>query len=60
MYETNSIGTRTKARKNEVLAGQNKENIFNPYFLIVITFIPIKTENDRLKVINKWLVAVKL
>jgi hypothetical protein len=32
MYDTNSIGTRTRARKKEVLAGQNKENVFRPYF----------------------------
>ncbi len=53
IYETNSIGTRTRARKNEVLAGQNKENVFNPYFWIVITLIPINTEKDKVKVTNK-------
>jgi hypothetical protein len=59
IYETNSIGTNTKAKKKEVFVGKNSENVLNPYFSIVMTFIPIKTENDKVNVTNKWLVDVK-
>jgi hypothetical protein len=36
-----------------VFVGKNNENVLNPYFSIVITFIPIKTENDRVNVTNR-------
>ena len=60
IYDINSIGTNSKANKNVVLAGKNKEKIWKLYFLKLIMFIPIKILKDKLKVIIKWLVAVKL
>ena len=60
IYEINSIGTSNNAKKNEVFAGKNKEKVFILYFSNVIRFMPIKTENDNVKVTIKWLVAVKL
>ena len=60
IYEMNSMGTSSKAKKNVVFAGKNKENVFILYFSNVIILIPIKTENDSVKVTIKWLVAVKL
>jgi hypothetical protein len=42
-----------------VFVGKKSENVLNPYFSIVIIFIPIKTENDKVNVTNKWLVDVK-
>ena len=53
MYETNSIGTSSKARAKGVLAGKNNENIFTWYFLNVMTFKPINTEKDNVNVTNK-------
>jgi putative ribosome biogenesis GTPase RsgA len=38
--------------------GKNSEKVLNPYFSIVITFIPIKTENDKVNVTKRWLVDV--
>ena len=60
MYDINSIGTSSKAKKNVVLAGKNKEKVFILYLLKVTIFIPIKIEKDKVKVIIKWLVTVKL
>lgn len=53
MYEINSIGINNKARKKVVFAGKNKEKNFILYFLKVIIFMPMKTENDKVKVTIK-------
>ena len=50
----------SNAKKKVVLAGKNKENICNPWRWKQIMFSPIKIENERVKVIIKWLVIVKL
>lgn len=60
MYEINSIGTSKRARKKVLLAGKNKEKLLNLYFSKVITFKPIKTANDKVKVTKMWLVAVNV
>jgi hypothetical protein len=46
------MGTNTRAKKKEVFAGKNNENVLKPYFSIVIIFIPIKIEKDNIKVTN--------
>ena len=56
----NSIGTKIRAKANDVFAGMNRDNIFILWCLYAIKFTPIKTEKDRVKVINIWLVIVKL
>jgi hypothetical protein len=53
IYEINSIGTRSRAKKKEVFAGKNKEKVFILYFSNVIMLIPIKTENESVNVIIK-------
>lgn len=58
MYETNSIGVNTKARKKLLLAGKKRENIEILCFLKHIMLIPTKVENERTKVTIKWLVVV--
>ena len=60
IYEINSIGTKSSAKKKLVLAGKNKLKILNLYLLKVIIFKPKKMDNDKIKVTIKWLVAVKL
>ena len=60
IYDKSSIGTNNKAKPNEVLAGRNKENIWNLCVWIQIMFKPIKIEKDKINVIIRWLVAVKL
>ena len=60
IYDKSSIGTSNNARPKEVLAGKNKDNIWNLCFWIQIMFKPIKIERDRVKVTIKWLVVVKL
>jgi hypothetical protein len=60
MYDTNSIGTNSNAKKNVVFEGKNKEKVLILYLVKVIMFIPIKIEKDNVKVTIKWLVVVKL
>lgn len=50
MYEINSIGTKSNAKKKEVFAGKNNEKDFILYFLNVIILTPINTESDNVKV----------
>lgn len=60
MYDTNSIGISNQAKNIEVFAGINNESIRIPCFFIHIIFRPIKTDKDKVKVIERWLVIVKL
>ena len=60
MYDKSSIGTNSNAKPKEVLGGINKDNIWNLCFWIQIKLIPIKIENDKVKVTIRWLVVVKL
>ena len=60
MYDKSSMGTSSNAKPKEVLAGKNRDNMWNLCFWIQIIFKPIKIERDKVKVIIRWLVVVKL
>lgn len=59
-YDRSSIGTNNKANPKAVLAGMNKDSMWNLCFCIQIMFMPIKIEKDKVNVTIRWLVAVKL